>query len=320
MKTNKKIGLALGSGSARGLAHIGVLKYFQENQIPIHAIAGTSMGAFIGAIYAAGISIDQMIEIANNTDWKLTAKMMMPSFTKSGFVDGNRIRDFIRTIVGDLNISDLKIPFAAVATDIVTGEEIIIQQGSLIDAVRASISMPAIFTPFHYRDRFLVDGGLVNPVPVNVARKMGVNVVIAVNVSPPILSKSKKINLNYEPEHKFERRIINSKILNSYLAKYIQEKMDGMGLKGKLFDKSADNSKKRKKTSAPSVLTTILQTIHIMENEVLRLRLQESLPDVLIEPEVDFVTLLEFHRAMELIWAGEVAAEEKIASLKRIVK
>ncbi|MDY6970494.1 MAG: patatin-like phospholipase family protein, partial [Spirochaetota bacterium] len=147
----KRIALALGSGSARGLAHIGVLKVLNENQIPIHAIAGTSMGAFIGALYAAGLSVEQIEEIACNVDWMLTAKMFMPTLPRSGFVEGTRIKKFIRNIVGDLNIDDCIIPFASVAADIITGQEMVIQSGSLTEAVRASISIPMIFTPVKFQ-------------------------------------------------------------------------------------------------------------------------------------------------------------------------
>jgi len=318
MKTGKKIGLALGGGGARALAHIGVLKFFSENRIPIHAIAGTSMGALIGAVYAAGLPVEQMVEIANNTDWKLTAKMMMPTLARTGFIEGTRIQEFIKTLVGDLNIDDLKIPFAAVATDVMTGEEIIIQQGSLTKAVRASISIPAIFTPFCYRNKFLVDGGLVNPVPTNVVRNMRVDIVIAVNVTHIIQPRVKKIKLKNEQKELPEESAINSNILNRDLSKYIQEKIDKLGFR--IANNEKDENQQSKKLPGPNIIDTILQTIHIMENEILQLKLQQSPPDVLIEPIVDFVSLLEFHKAKELIWAGEVAAAENMTLIEKLLK
>ena len=179
-----KIGLALGCGAARGLAHIGVLKVLEKHQVPVDIVTGTSMGAFIGGAYASGIKMSVMEEISLNADWKLNAMMFFPTISLSGFVDGKRIKEFLKNVIGNRNIEEGDRKFACVATDILTGEEIVIDQGSLIEAIRASISIPTIFTPVYHGNRFLADGGIVNPVPVDLARKMGADIVIAVNVIP----------------------------------------------------------------------------------------------------------------------------------------
>jgi len=188
----KKIGLALGSGAARGFAHIGTIKVLEENRIPISVVAGTSMGALIGALYAAGLSGNDLEEIACNVNLKTIAKLFVPTPSLGGLVNGSRIQELLQSLVGDVNIRSLRIPFAAVAVDIESAEEVIIKDGSLIGAIRASISLPGIFTAANYQNRFLVDGGLLNPVPVDVVRDMGADFVIAVNVPYPIKSKQFK--------------------------------------------------------------------------------------------------------------------------------
>ena len=181
----RKVGLALGGGAARGLAHIGVLQVLQKEGIAIDMIAGASAGAAIGAIYAQGKDISLIRNLAIDLDWKKLASLVDLALPKTGFIEGRRIRDLLRTIIGgDITFGDLRIPLACVATDINTGEEIVIRQGSVLEGVRASISIPVIFTVVKWRGRYLVDGGLVNPVPVSVLKEMGANFIIAVNVIP----------------------------------------------------------------------------------------------------------------------------------------
>jgi NTE family protein len=184
-----KIGLALGSGAARGLAHIGVLKALKEVDIPIDIVAGTSMGAMIGACFAKDGEISAVEEVALKTGWRQLAHLLDPklAFLKKGLIHGQRIEELLHSLIGDAEFRDLKIPFATVATDINTGQEVVTRKGSVIDAVRASISIPGIFVPVALEGKCLVDGGLVNPVPTDVLWDMGARFVIAVNVliEPP---------------------------------------------------------------------------------------------------------------------------------------
>ncbi|MDD4858640.1 MAG: patatin-like phospholipase family protein [Dehalococcoidales bacterium] len=181
----KKVGLALGSGAAKGMAHIGVLEVFQKEGIPIDFIAGTSIGAAIGAIYAHSQDATALkMRVLELTPSKL-ARLIDPAMPKSGFLKGRKIKDLLASFLdGAVRFGDLAIPFACVAADIDTGEEVIFERGSLLEAVRASISIPAVFTVAKARGRNLVDGQLVDPVPVDVVRKMGAEFVIAVNVIP----------------------------------------------------------------------------------------------------------------------------------------
>ena len=188
-----KVGLALGGGAARGLAHIGVLEGLQKEGIPIDMIAGTSAGAAIGAIYAQRKDATLIENIALDLDWKAATSLLDLTLPKTGFIKGKKIRDYLRAIIGgDIEFTDLKIPFACVATDILACEEVVIKEGSVLEGIRASISIPAVFTLVRRKGRYLTDGGLVNPVPVSVVRGMGADFIIAVNVMPDMREKARQ--------------------------------------------------------------------------------------------------------------------------------
>ncbi len=177
-----KIGLALGGGGARGLAHIGVIKVLRENNIPIDFIAGSSIGAMIGGFYAAGLSIKEIEQIALSTDrHKVFSTLFEPSLRK-GFIGGEKVKTFIEEYIDGKDFKDCKIPFAAVATDLKKGRTVVLDKGKMALAIRASISIPLLFKPVEIDDRILVDGSLSAPVPVGIARKMGADIVIAVNL------------------------------------------------------------------------------------------------------------------------------------------
>jgi len=179
-----KVGLALGSGVARGLAHIGVLEVLEKEGIPIDMIAGTSVGALIGALYAQGKDISQIKNLAMDLGSRRFTLLADPALSKTGLIRGRRIEDTLRADIGDVEFKDLRMPFACVATDIDSGEEVIIKQGLVWEGVRASGSIPVLFTVTKWEGKYLVDGALVNPVPVSVLREMGADFIIAVNVIP----------------------------------------------------------------------------------------------------------------------------------------
>ncbi|MDD5399280.1 MAG: patatin-like phospholipase family protein [Dehalococcoidia bacterium] len=221
MNQDVKIGLALGSGAALGLAHIGVIKALREADIPIDMIAGTSMGALVGACYAADGQIEDVEELALSTNLRKITHLLDPKFTfiRVGFLTGNRVENFLKPIIGDRNISDCKIPFAAVAADIQSAEQVILSQGSLLKAVRASISIPVVFVPVNYSGRFLVDGGTLNPVPADVVRSMGATFTIAVNV---LNNPRERIHLGLTGNKESTRApgIMNTLLQSFYLMEY----------------------------------------------------------------------------------------------------
>ena len=178
-----KIGLALGGGGARGIAHLGVWQRLQELGIPIHCIAGTSIGAIAGAIIAAG-RVDKALAWCEMSSWKKLPELLFDFPTMKALIAGRSVEKKLRQIIATERFPDLPIPFAAVATDLNTGEAVVMQDGDLISAVRASMSIPGVFSPIERDGRVLVDGQFVNPVPVSVCRALGADVVIAVDVNP----------------------------------------------------------------------------------------------------------------------------------------
>jgi NTE family protein len=174
------IGLALGSGGARGFAHLGVIKVLKEEGISVDVIAGSSMGALVGCFYGAGLDIDRLYKLAGAFKRKYYLDFTVP---KMGFLAGKKVKELIRLFTHGKNLEDLDIPVRVVATDLKSGEKVVFSKGPIADAVRASISIPGIFTPEKLEDRLLVDGGVIDRVPVSVVEEMGADLIIAVDVS-----------------------------------------------------------------------------------------------------------------------------------------
>ncbi len=271
-KSRPKIGLALSSGAALGIAHIGVIKAFQEAEIPVDIIAGTSMGAIIGACFAKEGEIKEVEDEALRTDWRRFTRLLDPNiaYLRKGLIHGQRIQNLLRSIIGDIDFKDLKIPFAVVATDINTGKEIVIREGSVIAAVRASFSIPGIFVPVVIKENCLVDGGTTNPVPTDVLTKMGAKFIIAVNVL-------------HDP---IKREVFKSTVKN-------------------------------KVSEPPNIFNTLIQSIYIMENTIVKLKAPEA--DVIIEPDVSHLESFEFYRGKEAIEAGYTAAMKSIPQISKLI-
>ncbi|PSN17862.1 patatin [filamentous cyanobacterium CCP5] len=184
------VGLALGGGGARGWAHVGVIRALEEADIDISCVAGTSIGALVGAVYVAG-SLERLEAFAEEVTLKELTGLLDISFPGSGLIDGDRIHDFIRQYLSDKTLEEATIPFQCVATNFLLKEEAVIQSGLMVDAVRASISMPGVFAPCKRAEHlYLVDGGVVNPVPVSTVKAMGAETIIAVNLNKEPKTKS----------------------------------------------------------------------------------------------------------------------------------
>lgn len=193
-KQSVKIGIALGSGGAKGLAHIGVLKVLEANDIEVNFVAGSSIGSLIGAYYAAHPDLDKLENLIYDLNTRKGILLFDPVL-RGGLIKGNKIERFIADTLEGATFDSLKIPFAAVATDFNTAKEVILSKGNLIKAIRASISVPAILRPVIYNQKLLADGGLSNPIPCDVVRKMGSDIVIAVNLDTAYLD----LELNKAP-------------------------------------------------------------------------------------------------------------------------
>jgi NTE family protein len=178
----KRVGLALSGGGARGAGHVGVLEVLDRENVPIDCIVGTSAGSLVGAAYAAGIRGQRLVEMTQQTRWRHTAR---PTWPRSGLVSFAPLERTLIRAIGDLTFADLEIPFAAVTTDMATGEQVVLREGRVAPAVRASCAVPGVVTPLELDGRLLADGGVVNNLPISVVRSMGADVVIAVCLFKP---------------------------------------------------------------------------------------------------------------------------------------
>jgi NTE family protein len=306
-----KIGLALGSGSARGWAHIGVIKALDEAGIRLDYVAGTSAGALVGAVYASG-RIESFQDVVLQLDWKRVVSYLDVVFPKTGLIDGNKIADFVRANVGKKNIEDLHIPFCAVSTELATGNEVLIKDGDIIEAVRASISTPGIFIPVKRNNAILVDGGLVNPVPVSVVRKMGADLVIAVNLNHGIVAKRRirKTHKPYRGGCTEEEGTAHDATKGSGIRDALHKRFDTLdipAIKHVRHWMSRD--------PVPNIFEIIIDSINIMEAQITTARLKTDPPDLLIQPDLGHIRFLEFNRAQEAIVAGYEAAKRCLKNL-----
>jgi NTE family protein len=307
----KKIGLALGSGSARGWAHIGVIRALNDAGVQLDCVAGTSIGALVGAVYASG-NIDSLEEVVLKLDWKQIAYFLDVVFPKSGLIDGNKVADFIRTHVEEINIEELPLPFSAISTNLATGSEVVIQKGDIIEAVRASISVPGIFTPVRKNGTILVDGGLVNPVPVNVVRKMGADFVIAIDLNHDIVGKKgfSKTSVANSTASALSVGMRRSFIKKSKILDAINKRFEAGS-----FPALKQIQQWRCKDPLPNVFEVLMSSINIMETQITAAKLKTDPPDLLIRPNLGHLTLLDSHRAQEAIAEGYREARARVGPL-----
>jgi NTE family protein len=295
-----KVGIALGSGSARGWAHIGVLQALKELGIEPDIVAGCSIGAFVGAAYASD-QLDVLEEWSKTLTWKEIISFFDLSLSKGGLIEGEKLFKFIREKSGDPDINSLSKKFGAVATELDTGREVWIKDGLLFDSVRASVALPGLIAPSKYKNKWLIDGGLINPVPVSLCRAMGADVVIAVNLNGDLMKKASKtvelnaiateLNKNDEPSF-FER-------LSTPLKLEIDKQKNI--LIAKLF---TQNDK------TPSTFDVMASSINIMQDRITRSRMAGDVPEIILTPKLSQLGLMEFDKA-------EIAIEEGRASVGR---
>lgn len=301
--------LALGGGGAKGLAHIGVLRTLEEHGIPVRAVAGTSIGAEIGAFLVSGMPVAELVELATGIDWKQTLQLFMPDLPTGGLVSGKRIMDFLRARLGTRRIEELPLGYAAVCADLETGEQVILKEGSLVDAVRASISLPGLLAPHRIGDRLLVDGGVLNPVPFDVARELFGGPVVAVAV--------------HSGARPFTRQPLPSARRREWLGR-VRQLLDqpwmkrAAPLKAWLESQLENYAKARRAKPAWTTRRVLDQVLDITQAELVRLRAAVHPPDLMLIPAVERIGPLEFYRGKEAIAAGYRAAQEKLAELKRL--
>lgn len=300
--------LALGGGGAPGLAHIGVLQVLEENAIPVRAIAGTSVGAEIGAFVASGMPIGDLAAIALAFDWKQTLQLFMPDLPTGGLVSGISIVDFLEGWLGVQHIQDLAMGYVAIATDIESGEQVVIDRDTLVNAVRASLSVPGLIAPYSYGQRLLTDGGVVNPLPFDVARERFGGPVVAVAVHGGARQ------LQHQPQPAAQWPVRARQLLDqSWMSR-------AQGLRVWLemqLDKYTHNAGEKPSWTTRRVLDRVL---NITEAEIVRLRAAINPPDLMLAPDVGHIGPIEFYRAKDAIAAGRRAAEASLPELRQLIQ
>lgn len=309
----QKIGVALGSGGARGWAHIGVLQAIREHGLHVHCVSGTSMGALVGAAFASG-KLDTLHQMALKLDWKRVLYYFFElNIPRMGLIDGTRILEFVKAHISSNEIEQLAIPYAAVATDIMNGEEVILSRGSVIAAVRASVAIPGMLTPLEKDGRLLVDGGLVNPLPVNVARDLGADYVIAVDVSRSPLPGSRK-QAHQRDAAKKQAGSFSETIANEDLRRFL-ERIE-TAVKGWEFPKALMQDKWEENEDRPNLFDVYGNTMRIFQKQITSMRLQLEPPDCLIQPDVQEISTMDFYRAEDAIEAGYTAANKALKKIQ----
>ena len=297
--TRALIGLALGSGAARGWAHIGVLKALKDAGIKPDILCGTSMGALVGGVHLAG-HLDALetwvcklgrLGILRYLDFRMSG---------GGLIGGDRLLGLLHQNLGDTTIEELTIPFAAVATDLKTGHEVWLQQGRVIDAIRASFALPGLFTPLKVNGNWLVDGALANPVPVSVCHALGARIVIAVNLNADLIGKH--CNGGASPLDSGAGSLGQLESLGSETGF-----TRGKPFLRRLFRTARD---------APSVFNVMVASLNIIQDRLSRSRLAGDPPDVMLAPKLGQFGLLEFDRGQEIIEEGRAATERALADLR----
>ncbi len=305
-----KIGMALGSGSARGGSHIGVMQSMIQADIAVDFVCGTSIGALVAGSFAAGF-LEPLDRWARRLSWSHVVGFMDMKIPRSGLIEGGKISGYLREIITDPLIETLAVPFAAVATDLKTGKEVWLREGSLIEVVRASISLPGIFTPCGRNGQWLVDGGLVNPVPASLCRAMGADIVVAVDLNSDIMGKSRIQRISAPSEKKANG--VSPPAQGRWADFLKQTQVNGkLNLFGQIFQEQPDRS--------PNLFEVLATSVNIMQDKITQQRLLEYPPDIILRPKLADIGLMEFNRAAEAIEEGRRAMDGQLPALRELME
>ena len=303
------IGLALGGGAARGFAHIGIVRTLIAHGIVPNVVVGTSIGAVVGGAYAAG-HLDTLEEWARSLQPRNILGYLDIRLNGSGLIGGDKLAAKLEAAMGQTLIEDLPLKFASVATEVRTGHEIWLTHGRVVDAMRASYALPGIFSPVLVGDRWLVDGALVNPVPVSAARAFGAEIVIAANLSSDVFAHSTTVYAHGP----------SAEVTVAVLPEAEAEPAPAKRGFGKFF--SPERTMKREFFGGggrPGISTVMVDAFNIMQDRITRARLAGDPPDLLISPRVGQIGWFDFHRADDLIAHGARAAERAIESIQEAI-
>jgi NTE family protein len=291
MRRKPRIGLALGSGAARGWAHIGAIRALEERGVKPDVICGTSIGALVGAFYASG-ELEKLEGWVTGLAWTTVVRLMDLTW-RGGLIRGHRLFNLFRATFEDRDISELPVTYGAVATELASGREVWLREGKVLDAVRASCAMPGLFTPVIRNDTVIVDGGLVNPVPVSMCRALGAELVIAIDLSWGKLGPYRDRGRAKEGD-----RVIAPREVPGWIGKLRPSWLQRM--KGEA---------KPEEVTIPSIFEVFTTALDIVEMKVARSRLAGEPADVMVTPLLPDFATMDFHRAKEAIAEGRAAVD-----------
>ncbi len=292
-----RIGLALGSGSARGWSHIGVIRVLERAGISPEIVCGTSIGSLVGAAYAAG-ELDRLQLWVKDLNWQAVVGLLDLKMG-GGLIEGSKLVEFFRSQFNDQGIEQLPKMFSCVATDLASGREIWLREGSVIDAVRASIALPGLFTPALQEGWLLVDGGLVNPVLVSLCRAMGADIVIAVDLNWDLVGHRSRISGEAETD----------------VAPAANGMVDAILARFRPAARKADETQ----TEMPSMLDVMTSSLNIMQVRITQSRLAGEPADTMIRPRLSDIAAMDFHRGEMAIAEGERAAEYALPMIRELL-
>jgi len=310
MTPRKKVGLVLGSGSSRGWAHIGAIEALEEAGIPIDFIVGCSVGSYVGALYACGC-IDSLKQFVLRMDGKKVFSYFDVVFPRSGLLDGTRkVRELFSMHTDVEDFAQLGLPVLMVATDLLRGEKVVLKSGNIMEALRATLSVPGLFAPARVKGRWLVDGGLVDPVPVGVARAMAADVVIAVDLNSGLIAARAEtaqvpavVNDAEEPEYKHQ-------LLQKLADYYASAEMSFKSRISDLFKRESDT---------PDIIDTVMSSINIMQRRITRINLAVEPPDILIQPRLGDLKMMDFDQVAHAIEQGYLGVREKVEEIRALL-
>lgn len=316
MTSRKKVGLVLGSGSSRGWAHIGAIEALEEARIPIDFIVGCSVGSYVGALYASN-SLSSLKEFVLRMNGQKVFSYFDVVFPRSGLLDGTRkVRELFSMHTDVEEFEDLALPVCMVATDLKRGGKVLLQSGNIMKALQATMSIPGLFAPVQINGRWLVDGGLVDPVPVGVAKAMAADVVIAVDLNSGLISRREARKQakraeedggahvdDAEPEYKYE--------LLKKLADYYESAETSF--KTKIHDLF------RKEEEIPDIIDTVMTSINIMQERITRINLAVEPPDILVQPRLGDLKMMDFDQVDHSIEEGYLGVMERIDDIKALL-
>jgi NTE family protein len=312
MASRKTVGLALGSGSSRGWAHIGAIEALEEENIPIDYVVGSSVGSYVGALYACG-SLQSLKEFVLSMDGKKVFSYFDVVFPRSGILNGTkRLKELFSFHTDAEDFSELKIPVMMVATDLATGKKVVLKSGNILNALRATMSIPGLFAPVRVKGRWLVDGGLVDPVPVGAARALEADVVIAVDLNSGLVSHKKppESSISAFPR-KGDSPAYNSELLKKMVDYYEHAETSFTNKISELL---------HRESSTPDIIDTVMNSINIMQERITRINLAVEPPDVLIQPRVGQLKMMDFDQVEQTIEEGYVGVKDKIADIKKLLE